>query len=296
MPGRKREEGFGLILLIGITAALAILAAALVMLLTNQQWNTARERSSKTSESYAEAALNSAVVGVENDNSWLTTPFTNATEMSADYSTISGAPTVTYQVYDNLTPVNYGVNWDSNGDGEVWVQTTTTYQGRTTTVRELVQSKKSLSVIPFSAAWTDTNMTLTGTSNIYYVNGDGTPDTSGSPYATTIECGGNFTSDSSATLAAPADGTQTQSVGLQVNGSVTTTGHNFTKTSGGVGMLSDYFDQAHQAALMTEAQTCQNNISSLFDLSPGSGHTYTTASALLAAMTYNSATKTYTAS
>ena len=141
MPGRKREEGFGLILLIGITAALAILAAALVMLLTNQQWNTARERSSKTSESYAEAALNSAVVGVENDNSWLTTPFTNATEMSADYSTISGAPTVTYQVYDNLTPVNYGVNWDSNGDGEVWVQTTTTYQGRTTTVRELVQSK-----------------------------------------------------------------------------------------------------------------------------------------------------------
>ena len=190
MPGRKREEGFGLILLIGITAALAILAAALVMLLTNQQWNTARERSSKTSESYAEAALNSAVVGVENDNSWLTTPFTNATEMSADYSTISGAPTVTYQVYDNLTPVNYGVNWDSNGDGEVWVQTTTTYQGRTTTVRELVQSKKSLSVIPFSAAWTDTNMTLTGTSNIYYVNGDGTPDTSGSPYATTIECGG----------------------------------------------------------------------------------------------------------
>ena len=54
-----------------------------------------------------------------------------------------------------------------------------------------------------------------------------------------------------------------------MNGSVTTTGHTFTKTSGGVGMLSDYFDQAHQAALMTEAQTCQNNISSLFDLSPG---------------------------
>jgi Tfp pilus assembly protein PilX len=296
MPGRKREEGFALILLIGITAALAILAAALVLMLTNQQWNTARERSSKTSESYAEAALNSAVVAVENDNSWLTTPFTNATEMSADYSTLSGAPTVTYQIYDNLTPINYGVNWDSNGDGEVWVQTTTTYQGRTTTVRELVQSKKSLSVIPFSAAWTDTNMTLSGTSNIYYVNADGTPDTTGSPYATTVECGGNFTANSSTTLAAPADGTNTQSVGLQVNGSVSTPGHTFTKTSGGVGMLSDYFDQAHQAALMTEAQTCQNNVSSLFDLSPGSTHTYTSLSALQGAMTYNSSTKTYTAS
>ena len=59
--------------------------------------------------------------------------------MNTNYSTLSGAPTVTYLVYDNATPVNYNTNWDANGDGKVWVQTTTTYQGRSTRVRVLVR-------------------------------------------------------------------------------------------------------------------------------------------------------------
>ncbi len=253
MRSHDNEKGFALILLIGITAALAIFAATMVMMLANQQWGTAKERSAKTALYYSEAALNSAATALESDNSWLTTPFTTTsrqTEMNTNYGSISGAPTVTYLVYDNQNPVNYTVNWDANGDGAVWVQTTTTYVNRTTTVRELVQSQKSSSVLPYAAAWTDTNMALNGTSNIYGVNLDGTPDTSGAPYATTVMCGGDFTGNSSTTLASPADSTHTQSLGLQVNGTVTTPGHNFNPVKGGVGMLSDYFDQAHQAALM----------------------------------------------
>ena len=299
MRSHDPESGFALILLIGITAALAILAAAMVMMLDNQQQGTFKERASKTNLSYSEAALNSAVLGVENDNSWLTAPFTTSaeqTEMAAN-DALASAPgtTVSYLVYDNQNPVNTGINWDQNGDGMVWVQTTTTYQGRTTVVRQLVKSAKTLSVIPYSAAWTDTDMTLSGTSNIYAVNSDGTPDTSGAPYETTIMCGGTLTSNSSATIASPADSTHTQSLGIEAK-AVSGLKSGLTYTTGTVGMLSDYFDQAHQAALMTEAQTCQNNVSSLFDLSPGSTHTYTSASTLLAAMTYNSTTKTYTAS
>ena len=184
------------------------------MMLDNQQHGTSKERESKTTLSYDEAALNSAILGVENDNSWLTTLFTNTAEMSANYTSPTGA-TVTYQVYDNQNPVNTAINWDQNGDGMVWVQTTTTYLGRTTVVRELVPPKKTLSVIPYSAAWTDTDMTLSDTSNIYAVNPDGTPDTSEAPYATTIMCGGTLTSNSSATIASPADSTNTQSLGIQ---------------------------------------------------------------------------------
>ena len=59
------QRGAGLIMLIGITAVLAILAGSLVMLLSNQQHASARERSTKTSMDYAEAALNSAIAALK---------------------------------------------------------------------------------------------------------------------------------------------------------------------------------------------------------------------------------------
>ncbi len=60
---------------------------------------------------------------------------------------------------------------------------------------------------------------------------DGTPDTSGAPYVTTIMVGDDFTANSSTNLAAPADGLHTQSIGLEVNGTVTTPGHNFNPSN-----------------------------------------------------------------
>ena len=295
MQRNIQERGAALIMLIGITATLAILAVTLVMLLANEQGATESARSTKTSLYYAEAGLNSAVSAVKNTNSWLTTPYTDTTSMNTNYGTLSGAPAVTYLVYDNATPVNYSTNWDANGDGKVWVQTTTTYQGRSTRVRVLMDSSTKVSILPKAVLYSDSDISLSGTSDIYAVNPDGTPDTSGAPYTTSVLCGGDFTSNSSTDFAAPADTTHTQSIGLQVNGSVTTPSHNFSPISGGVGLLSDYFDQAHQASLTAEAQSCMNNVSTLFNLSPGSTHTYTSQSSLLSAMNYSSSTHTYTA-
>ncbi len=256
------QSGFGLIMLLGIISALAILAVMLVAMLDNRQHAVATERNTKTSLYYAEAGLNSAVGAVENDTSWLKTPFTNTAEMNQNYSTLGSGPTVTYQVYDNLTPINTAVNWDSNGDGEVWVQTTTTYLGRTTTVRQLVCSSSTTSVLPLSAAWTDTNMTLSGTSNIYAVNPDGSVYTSGPPYETTVMVGGNFSDNSSTNLADP--GQTAQSVGLQVNGTVPKT-PSLSYTTGDVGLLSDYFNGAEQMGLVAQAQLAITNQSTLFD-------------------------------
>ena len=207
MRMRNDERGFGLILLIGITAALAILTAMLVVMLDNHMHTAEHERYTKTSLYYAEAALNSAMGDLENNTAWQTSSFSltsaTLTALNQNYSTLSGGPTVTYMVYDNLTPVNTAVNWDSNGDGKVWVQATVAYQGRTTMVRQLLSSSTTVSVLPLAAAWADTNMTLSGTSNIYAVNASGSNCTSGPPYETTVMVGGNFTGDGSANLADP---------------------------------------------------------------------------------------------
>ena len=68
--------------------------------------------------------------------------------------------------------------------------------------------------------------------------------------------------NSTTNLAAPADSTHTVSVGLQLNGTLTDSGPQLLPQPGGVGLLSDYFDQAHQAALMTEAQVGETNAAS----------------------------------
>lgn len=276
MRGHTKESGFALIMLIGIIAALAILAATLVMMLDNQQHATAKSRESKTSLYFAEAGLSSAANAVKATNTWLTTAYTDSsstTGMNQGYSTISGAPVVTYTVYDNASPVNTAIHWDQNGDGMVWVEADTTYLGRTTRVRELVSSSTKTSILPKAAAWTDTDMELDGSSNIYGVNNDNTPDDSGAPYVTTIMVGGDFRDNGSTNLAYP--GHSVQSLGLQVNGTVPSSPA-LSWTKGGVGLLSDYFDEAHQAALMTEAQAAITGKSTLFNSAGTSVSTGTT--------------------
>jgi Tfp pilus assembly protein PilX len=266
MRGHTKESGFALIMLIGIIAALAILAATLVMMLDNQQHATAKSRETKTSLYFAEAGLSSAANAVKNNTSWLTTAYTDSsnTGMNQGYyaSALAGAPTVTYTVYDNASPVNTAVHYDANGDGEVWVEADTKYLGRTTRVRELVSSSTKTSILPKAAAWTDTDMELDGSSNIYGVNNDNTPDDSGAPYVTTVMVGGDFSDNSNTDLAYP--GHTVQSLGLQVNGTVPSSPA-LSWTKGGVGLLSDYFDEAHQAALMTEAQAAITGKSTLFN-------------------------------
>ena len=267
MRGHTKESGFALIMLIGIIAALAILAATLVMMLDNQQHATAKSREAKTSLYFAEAGLSSAANAVKGTNSWLTTAYTDSsstTGMNQGYSTIAGAPVVSYCVYDNASPVNTAIHYDQNGDGEVWVEADTKYLGRTTRVRELVSSSTKTSILPKAAAWTDTDMELDGSSNIYGVQNDGTPDDSGAPYVTTVMVGGAFSGTSATTLAYP--GHSVQSLGLQINkGAPSGVPGGITYTPGGVGLLSDYFDQAHQAALMTEAQAAITGKATLFN-------------------------------
>ena len=258
MRRHSNQDGFALILLIGIMAALAILASMLVVMLDNQQHATRRNAASKTSIYYADAALSSAATRGENDTTLADAPAytVSQTTLNQNYSASSGAPHAdVYSVYDNLSPVNTAINYDSNGDGEVWVQASvTTYNGRTETsiVRELVSSSTKTSILPKAAAWTDTNMVLErheqhlrreerrhgrrlgrALRDEHHVRRRLHRQQQHEPGLPRPHACSRSACRSTATYRARRA---------------------LSSTKGGVGMLSDYFDQAHQAALMTEAQ------------------------------------------
>jgi hypothetical protein len=188
--------------------------------------------------------------------------------------------TVTYRVYDNLAPVDYTVKWDKGGpsaagtpDGMVWVETTATLNGRKTRARCLVQqtSVSFVKALPKAALYSDTGVTLSDTSDVYALNADGSADTSGPPFQTSVAAGGTwasgspagvgrFTANATSNLAAP--GTTTQSLGIAANGSANLAGHTFTDVQTPpvppIGFLSDYFDQAAQSSLADESQAASN--------------------------------------
>ncbi|MEI6502045.1 MAG: hypothetical protein WCP21_13590, partial [Armatimonadota bacterium] len=279
MPRQHRESGAALIMLIGMTAALAILTAALVMLLANQQGATAASRQSKTSLDFAEAALDSGVNAIKvttqsGSNFPTATPgidtslTSTQTTMNAQYATAcpTPAPTPSYSVYDNGedgATVDKNVHWDANLDHKLWVETIVNFKGHTTTLRQMLDSSTKSAILPMAAMYADTTITLTGTSNAYAVNPDGTLLTSGQPpYSYSIMAGGSYSNNSTtvitgnnATTIRPPTGTA-QSLGFKVNGTVSLPGITENGvTQGGVGLLSDYFDQARQYALTVEAQT-----------------------------------------
>ncbi len=297
MRRQTPERGAALILLIGITAALAVLAATSVMVLVNQQSATARDRADKNSMDYAEAGLNSAVAAVKSKDFSTTAAFVTWSEMAANYNAAYPAgPPLTTAVYDNQAMVNPATTYDGGGpitattpDGKVWVEVQVTYRGRTTRLRQLVAETRVVGGLPQAALFSDEDIiATTGTPDVYAVNPDGTPDTSGLPYQTEVTARGSFSSNSQLNLAAP--GTSVQSLGVHVNGSVSLPGiiENGV-VIGGVPLLSDYFNQAAQAALVRAAQAGRPTQAN------AGAPVFTSRTALLAACAYNSATRTYTA-
>ena len=332
MQRHASQRGAALILLLGITATLAILSATLVFVIQNQQSATASDRASKQSFYASEAALDSAVQVAKIDKTMSTTAeWLTPADLAAAFAGVfpTGA-TVTYRVYDNLATVNYNIKWDQNLDQMVWVEATVTYQGKTTRTRVLVKQSREpfAAALPKAVTYSDTGIMLNDRSNIYALNPDGSPDTSGPPYQTSITAGGTwipsmpgswaevgrFTTNSSTTLAAP--GTSTQSLGITTNGSVSMAGAVFNSAPSGsisaggrtfdevviqpgtVGFLSDYFDQAAQASLANESQAASPARAN----SAGAAVAYTqfsrsgTPDRILSVpgVTFNSASKTYT--
>jgi len=324
MPRQHRESGMALIMLIGMTAALAILTGALVMLLANQQGATAASRQSKTSLDYAEAALDSGInaikIGTQPGSNFPTvSPGVDMSSMNVQYALAcpSPAPTPRYDVYDNPaspTPIDPNTHWDANGDHKLWVEAAVTFNGHTSRLRELLDSSTKSAVLPMAAMYADTTIVLKDTSNVYAVNPDGTFIPATSNYVYNIMAGGSYSDNShtvvtgnSSTNIHPPTGSA-QSLGFKVNGTVNLPGITENGvTQGGVGLLSDYFDAARQYALTTEAQKGKGTAGmalhndTVAPSAPSAPSTsvastkFTPASiTTISGVTYNSSTKTYT--
>ena len=130
--------------------------------------------------------------------------------------------------------------------------------------RLIRQTEESLiTAFPKAVVYSDSGISLEGTSDVYAVKNDGiTPWAPAPPWATTIMAGGgwrtgmpssakNFTANYTANLAAPSVHPIGEHPGERRRLAV----DKFAGTIiGGVGLLSDYFDQAAQADLGDEAQ------------------------------------------
>ncbi|HMK93073.1 MAG TPA: hypothetical protein VK576_08745, partial [Thermoleophilia bacterium] len=279
MQRHRNQEGWGLIFLIGMTAALALLSATMVMAVGNQEGRTSAEKAHKNSIYYAEGVLDSAVQYVKSqpmpkeytDDPWMTmADLTDA--MTAAGLLPDGATITSFLVYDNSNPVR-GVFYDANDDGLMWLEVTLVYKGKTTRLRCLVSqiTQNVVKSFPKAVVYSDSGIKLDGSSDVYAVEPDGTtpynPSNHGGAYSTTIMAGGgkytasgaqDFMSNASANLAAPTS--TAQSVNINVNGAVTGSHPTYTGTViGGVGLLSDYFDQAAQADLGDEAQAGESH-------------------------------------
>ena len=265
------QRGAGLIMLIGITAALAVLAASLVMLLSNQQGATAKERSTKTSMYYAEAALNSAIAALKIDEIWLTAPYSDDAAMATNFNTLPAPrPAVIYRVYDDEATISASTPaWDRNTNTKVWVQVTTTYQGRTTRLRQMVASttESVISRLPKAAAFVggagaSDDLVMTGSADVYVAsypswpatNMNGIPYTGGAPFPTGVMAKGSITGPGD--LALGTGHVNPQSLGVLYGGSVSLPGVvNLVKTQGQVPDLTSYLSLSDQVALEKEARS-----------------------------------------
>jgi len=123
MHVRESERGSALVLIIGVIAALAILAAALVMLTGNSQSNTARDRQRTQSFNLAEAALDAGLSKLAGE--W---PFLSEQAPAVDPAAFWGSFNAKGDIgNDYAAPRNGGArtqvvffdNSDTNGDGVV---------------------------------------------------------------------------------------------------------------------------------------------------------------------------------
>jgi hypothetical protein len=165
------ECGSGLIMLMGIIVTLAILAVAVVMVTMNMQDSSMQDRLGKKAFNVAEAALDSGMASLA--RTWPlasgTGPDLGTTAQSAfralfsasEYPdpTVAGRHFVTWQLYDNLNPVDTSITWDKGApdnanlpDNRMWLVAQAGVGKQAARIRTLVERSFYDSNIPRGVA------------------------------------------------------------------------------------------------------------------------------------------------
>jgi hypothetical protein len=144
--GRKEERGAGLVLIIGVVAALAISAAALVLFIGNVQGNTSDTRQHVKSFTVCEAGLDvgMALLSDEWPMSSTSVPDFDEPAFQARFDASQFPPPrhgdfISVTWYDNQDPIDTSVDYDANDDGIMWMVSQAGVGTRSTRVITQVQ-------------------------------------------------------------------------------------------------------------------------------------------------------------
>ena len=148
---RNRQAGSSLIILIGIVAALAILATTMIALLGNAQHATSRDKARTTSFDIAEAAVDVTMESLaqqwpDETGQWTTTTFESAAPQFAGTFGVtpnaSNGDAVWVAVRDDDgADVMEAAAYDANGNGYLWVDAQARVNDVSSRVRTMIQAK-----------------------------------------------------------------------------------------------------------------------------------------------------------
>jgi type II secretory pathway pseudopilin PulG len=151
------QGGSGLLLLIGIIATLAILAASLVVVVGNMQHSGQRDRLRAKAFNVTEAALDSGMAALSTQwpaasgtgpdlGTTAQTAFRSEFSSSEYPAATTGLPFVIWQYYDNQDPIDPTITWDKGSpanpdvpDNRVWLVAQSSVGNRAARVQTLVE-------------------------------------------------------------------------------------------------------------------------------------------------------------
>ena len=141
------QGGSALILVIGVVAALAMLATTLVMVTVNVQGGTAADRTKTKSFNVAEAGLDAAIYTL--GTAWpgdaaspslgVDTAAFRIDFSTSEYPQPANGEFLIVDVYDNLSPLDTSVHWDSNADQMMWIESQAGVGNESSRIRTQVQ-------------------------------------------------------------------------------------------------------------------------------------------------------------
>ena len=233
---RGREHGAGLILIIGVIAALAIAGAALVVLIANVQANTADTRQHVKSFTVTEAGLDAGMSLLSRQwpmtagsvPSFDTTSFRDRFS-AAEFPDPATGQFITVSWYDNQDPIDTSITYDANDDGIMWMVSQAGVGERATRViSEVERTWFTMSLPRGIPLWAGGNLLSNGQGNNPKIKVEVPPP---SEYETTVQVGGYI------------EETSISAMGI------------IQKTGAAIAPLDEVFPQALVDALVSAAQT-----------------------------------------
>ncbi len=167
----RRQCGMGLVMIIGVVAALAISAATVVAFAGNVQHNSSDTRMHTKSFAVCEAGLDAGMALLS--RSWpvsaaavptFDTAAFRAQFPTSEFPNPASGPFIVVGWYDDLTPANTTVRHDSNDNGKLWMVSQANVGARSTRVLSLVERTWFTMQLPRGIPlWAGGNVSSAGT-------------------------------------------------------------------------------------------------------------------------------------